>query len=62
MRAHQLWAMVHGVSSLVLVNLLTPDEGLSTLAKSGRHLPISFGDDPAAYDRSLATALERAAT
>lgn len=52
--------MVHGFSSLVLVNLLTHDEGLTAMAESGRHLPISFGDDPDAYERSLATALERA--
>lgn len=51
--ALQTWSAVHGVMSLNLSALLTPEETGQTLDALVRGLCVAFGDDPAATARSV---------
>jgi AcrR family transcriptional regulator len=57
--ARQLWVLAHGVVSLELTRILTPDEAFTTFGQSSAALFVSFGDDPRRMRRSLAAALRR---
>jgi AcrR family transcriptional regulator len=52
-RARQIWALSHGVVTLQLAEMLTPDDALGTLWTGAVSLFIGFGDSPAATRRSL---------
>jgi AcrR family transcriptional regulator len=51
--ASQLWATAHGVVSLQIAHLLSPEQALACLTAAARNLVVAFGDDPSAYERSL---------
>ena len=51
--ATQLWALVHGLVTLELARLLSPDQVLACLDDGARNLITAFGDDPRAFGRSL---------
>jgi AcrR family transcriptional regulator len=57
--ATQLWVTQHGIVTLQLARLLTPEHALECFLSMGRNLLESFGDDPRRLDLSLATARER---
>jgi AcrR family transcriptional regulator len=54
--AVEMWALTHGLCSLQLAGLLEEDEALPRLSTAARSLMLSWGDDPAAYERSAETA------
>ncbi len=57
--AVELWALEHGLVTLQLAQLLPPAQALARLATTVRSLLLAWGDDPEAYARSMAAALER---
>jgi AcrR family transcriptional regulator len=59
--ATQLWALVHGFVALELAHLLPPDRALACLDAGARNLITGFGDEPRAFGRSVARAVQRAA-
>ncbi len=59
--AVQAWAMAHGVVSLQLAAMLTPDQALDALAGTGYHLFVGFGDQPERAAASGAAAALRIA-
>ena len=54
--ATQLWALAHGVVTLELANMLTPEQAQDCLRAGGNNLFRAFGDDPDDLERSLAAA------
>jgi AcrR family transcriptional regulator len=57
--ATQLWALVHGLVTLELANLLPRNRVLPCLAAGARNLMSAFGDDPGAVGSSIARATDR---
>jgi AcrR family transcriptional regulator len=57
--ARQLWVTQHGIVTLQLARLLTPEQALESFLAMGRNLLQSFGDDAGALDESLAAARSR---
>jgi len=52
--ATQFWALGHGVVSLQLARMLSPEEALRSLAGAIVNLFIAFGDEPQGAQRALA--------
>ena len=52
--ATQFWALGHGVVSLQLARMLSPEEALRSLAGAIVNLFIAFGDEPQRAQRALA--------
>ncbi|HET6833016.1 MAG TPA: TetR-like C-terminal domain-containing protein, partial [Acidimicrobiales bacterium] len=59
--ATQLWALIHGLVTLELARLLSPDQVRACLDAGARNLITAFGDDPQAFGRSLTRATDRSA-
>jgi AcrR family transcriptional regulator len=59
--ATQLWALIHGLVTLELARLLSPDQVRACLDAGARNLITAFGDDPRAFGRSLTRATDRSA-
>jgi AcrR family transcriptional regulator len=59
--ATQLWALIHGLVTLELARLLSPDQVRACLDDGARNLITAFGDDPRAFGRSLTRATDRSA-
>jgi WHG domain-containing protein len=59
--AMQFWAIGHGVITLQMAQLLSPEEALKCLHDAVLNLFIAYGDDLAAASRSLTRAVRRAA-
>jgi AcrR family transcriptional regulator len=57
--ATQLWACSHGVVTLSLAGLLTPDDAANSSEELALNLFVAFGDDRAAARRSLAKGRRR---
>ena len=57
--ATQLWALLHGIVSLVLAHFLPEDQALQCLGDGGINLFKAYGDDPRAVGRSFARGRER---
>lgn len=60
--AAQLWGLTHGLVTLELSGLIAPDHADALLGVTGRNLAIAFGDQPAAFDTSAASAMLRRTT
>ena len=56
--ATQYWAVGHGILSLQLANLITPEEGLRCMAISAMTLFTGYGDEPEAARRALKRVVE----
>lgn len=59
--ATEFWALGHGVITLQLAHLLSPDQALDCLTGALPRLFSSYGDDPQAAQDSVARARARAA-
>jgi AcrR family transcriptional regulator len=59
MMANQLWALQHGVATLRLAGLVSPEVAIETLTASAVSLFKAFGDDVRATGRSLTSARQR---
>jgi AcrR family transcriptional regulator len=57
--ARELWALDHGVITLQLAELLTPEEAADCIGSTAFKLFTAYGDDPKAATRSLAKSLQR---
>jgi AcrR family transcriptional regulator len=57
--ATQLWALLHGIVSLVLSHFLQEDQALQCLGDGGVNLFKAYGDDPRAVGRSFTRGRER---
>ena len=54
--ANEFWAFGHGVTALLLMHLLSPEEARRAVVDGGLRLFIGFGDDPDAAGASVARA------
>ena len=59
MIATQIWALLHGIVSLVLAHFLPEDQALQCLGDGATNLFRAYGDDPGAVGRSFARSRER---
>jgi AcrR family transcriptional regulator len=57
--AQQIWAMSHGVASLVLAGIFTDDAAMVCLNGSAASLLLGFGDEPERLQASAVRALPR---
>jgi AcrR family transcriptional regulator len=58
--ATEFWALGHGVISLQLAQLISPDDAAGCLDRGVRRLFEGWGDDPDSVERSLSSARDRA--